>query len=112
MRDFKLKQIGIDSKNGLEDGDLHRFGELLDEHWKTKKQMTPFTSTPQIDDIYELALKTGATGGKTMGAGGGGFFMFHCSSNRTKFTETLEEHGLRRMSYTFEYEGSKTIIDV
>jgi len=108
----KLKQIGIDSKNALEDGDLHRFGELLHNHWKTKKQMTPNASTPQIDDIYELALKNGATGGKIMGAGGGGFFMFHCGSNRVKFTEALEEHGLRRMNYRLEYEGSKTIIDI
>lgn len=108
----KLKQVGIDSKNALEDGDLHKFGELLNEHWKTKKQMAPSASTPEIDAIYELALSNGATGGKIMGAGGGGFFMFHCSSNRTKLTEVLEGHGLRRMTYRLEYEGSKTVVDI
>ena len=108
----KLKQIGIDSKNALEDGDLRRFGELLNEHWKTKKQMTPNASTPFIDSIYEVALKNDATGGKIMGAGGGGFFMFHCASNRTKLTELLEARGLRRLNYRLEYEGSKTVIDI
>jgi len=108
----KLKQIGIDSRNALEDGDLRRFGRLLNDHWKTKKEMTPNATMPQIDGIYDLALKNGATGGKIMGAGGGGFFMFHCESNRTKLTEALEDHGLRRLNYRLEYEGSKAFIDI
>jgi D-glycero-alpha-D-manno-heptose-7-phosphate kinase len=108
----RLKQIGVDSKNALEDGNLAEFGTLLREHWDTKKHMAPNASTPEIDAIYELALKNGATGGKIMGAGGGGFFMFHCSSNRAKLTEVLESHNLRRMNYRLEYEGSKTVIDL
>ena len=108
----RLKQIGVDSKNALEDGNLAEFGRLLREHWDTKKRMAPDASTPEIDAMYELALKNGATGGKNMGAGGGGFFMFHCSSNRAKLTEVLESHGLRRMDYRLEYEGSKTVIDL
>jgi D-glycero-alpha-D-manno-heptose-7-phosphate kinase len=108
----RLKQIGIDSKNALEEGDLLEFGRLLHEHWETKKQMAPNVSTPEFDAIYELALKNGATGGKIMGAGGGGFFMFHCNANRAKLTEVLESRGLRRMNYRLEYEGSKTVIDI
>ena len=64
----RIKQIGIDSRNALEEGDLKGFGRLLHEHWRTKKAMTPETSTPEIDAIYELAVKNGATGGKIMGA--------------------------------------------
>jgi len=108
----KIKQIGIDSRNSLEDGNLREFGSLLNEHWKTKKLMTPKATTPEIDAIYELAIKTGATGGKIMGAGGGGFFMFHCDSNRRKLTEVLEAQGLKRMSFRLEFEGSKKITDV
>jgi len=108
----RIKQIGIDSRNALEAGDLKGFGRLLHEHWRTKKAMTPETSSPEIDAIYELAIKNGATGGKIMGAGGGGFFMFHCDTDRRKLTEVLEKHGLRRMSYRFEYEGSKTVFNI
>lgn len=108
----KIKQIGIDSRNSLEDGNLKEFGSLLNEHWKTKKLMTPKTTTPEIDAIYELAMKNGATGGKIMGAGGGGFFMFHCDSDRRKLTEVLETHGLKRMKFRLEYEGSKTVINI
>ena len=108
----RLKQIGIDSKNALEDGNLSEFGRLLREHWDAKKQMAPDASTPEIDRIYEIALKNGATGGKIMGAGGGGFFMFHCNSNKAKLTEVLESNGLRRMTYRLEFEGSKTVFDI
>jgi D-glycero-alpha-D-manno-heptose-7-phosphate kinase len=108
----RIKQIGIDSKIALEDGDLKEIGRLLNEHWKTKKSMTPNTSTPEIDAIYELAVKNGATGGKIMGAGGGGFYMFHCDSDRKKLTQVLEAHGLKRMSFRLEFEGSKKVIDI
>jgi len=108
----KIKQIGIDSRKALEDGRLKEFGKLLNEHWKTKKVMTPNTTTPQIDAIYELAMKNGATGGKIMGAGGGGFFMFHCDSDRRRLTEALEGHGLKRMHFRLEYEGSKTVVHI
>jgi D-glycero-alpha-D-manno-heptose-7-phosphate kinase len=108
----KIKQIGIDGRNALEDGDLKRFGRLLDIHWKTKKTMTPDTTTPGIDEIYKLAVENGATGGKIMGAGGGGFFMFNCDSDRLKLTDVLEEHGLRRLTYRLEFGGSRTVINL
>ncbi len=108
----KIKQIGIDSRNALEDGNIKEFGRLLNEHWKTKKLMTPTTTTPEIDAIYDLALKNGATGGKIMGAGGGGFFMFHCDSDRRNLTKVLEAHGMKRMSFRVEYEGTKTVVDI
>lgn len=109
----KIKQIGIDSKNALEDGDVHKFGLLLREHWETKKALAPNATTPQIDEIYELALKNGATGGKIMGAGGGGFFMFHCDAvDRAKLVKTMEIRGLRQVDFNFEYEGSKIVVDL
>jgi len=108
----KIKQIGLDSRQALENANIEQFGVLLNDHWQAKKALTPNVTTTEIDAIYNLALKNGATGGKIMGAGGGGFFMFHCNSDRTKLTETLRKHGLRRLDFRFEYEGSKIIIDL
>jgi D-glycero-alpha-D-manno-heptose-7-phosphate kinase len=108
----KIKQIGVDSKNAIETGDLQQFGSLLDSHWKTKKQMAPNATTPEIDALYKLATENGATGGKIMGAGGGGFFMFHCDSNQRKLIEILNHHGLTQLDFKFEYEGSKVIANL
>lgn len=57
-------------------GDIADFGRLLHESWGLKRGLTSKISTPQIDDIYERARKAGATGGKLLGAGGGGFILF------------------------------------
>jgi len=52
------------------------FGKLLNESWQIKRSLTSKISTPIIDEIYESALRAGATGGKLLGAGGGGFVLF------------------------------------
>ena len=65
----------MDILNNNQD-DFSAFGKLLDESWKIKRSLTSKISTPVIDQIYESALRAGATGGKILGAGGGGFILF------------------------------------
>lgn len=55
--------------------DLKEFGKLLDENWRLKRSLTNKITTPVVDEIYSLAKKTGALGGKLLGAGGGGFML-------------------------------------
>lgn len=55
---------------------LEDFGRLLGETWKLKRSLTPHVTTPEIDGIYQAALEAGASGGKLLGAGGGGFVLF------------------------------------
>jgi len=52
------------------------FGKLLHESWKLKRSLTDKISTSYIDEIYNIAIRAGALGGKLMGAGGGGFMFF------------------------------------
>lgn len=56
--------------------DINEFGKLLYESWRLKRSLTDRISTPQIDAIFETAMRAGATGGKLLGAGGGGFVLF------------------------------------
>lgn len=64
-------------RNILSSGnDLNEFGEILHKGWALKKQITNEISSPMIDEYYDKALKAGATGGKLLGAGGGGFLLF------------------------------------
>ena len=87
----KIKEIGLETRNAFEKGDIDGFGELLDLHWNTKKRLSSRVSDPFIDECYEEARRNGALGGKIMGAGGGGFFMFYCPREKRKLTEILEK---------------------
>ena len=108
----KTKELGYQIKETLEKGDLETFGLLLDEHWQNKKRRSGKISDPQLDRWYELAKENGALGGKIMGAGGGGFFMFYCpNSHKARLRQTLNSAGLREMIYDFDFEGAKTLVN-
>lgn len=99
----KLKQQSLDMKEALLTGNLAKMGELLNTGWENKKKMSSSISNPVIDNIYETAIKAGATGGKISGAGGGGFFMFYCPNNsRYRVIEELSKLGgeFRRFRFT------------
>jgi D-glycero-alpha-D-manno-heptose-7-phosphate kinase len=104
-----IKSIGVESKKALESGDLKRFGELLHQHWTTKRGVTSDMSTEGIDRWYTLARKNGALGGKLVGAGGGGFLMLFCPQGRQKVRSTLAAEGLVELRFGFDFEGSKVI---
>ena len=100
-------------KEALEQGNLEQFGQLLDEHWQNKKRRSAQVSDPQIDGWYDLAKENGALGGKIIGAGGGGFLMLYCPSERKgALRQVMSEAGLREMSYDFDFEGAKTIVNM
>jgi D-glycero-alpha-D-manno-heptose-7-phosphate kinase len=109
----RTKEIGYSVKDALEQGDLERFGKLLDEHWQNKKRRSTKISDPNIDRLYEAARANGALGGKIMGAGGGGFFMFYCPNHdKARLRKALAAEGLREMSYDFDFEGAKVLLNV
>lgn len=92
----------------LSHNDLRTFGELLDNNWRIKRTMTDAITTNQIDRWYETAKKYGATGGKILGAGGGGFLLLYappsCHQNIQRALRELIPLGVR-----FEPQGSKII---
>ena len=94
------------------EGDLRRFGELLDIHWQAKKRLSIGISNPQIDAWYELAKYHGAIGGKISGAGGGVFLMLYCEERKAEFREALRHAGLRELHFRLEFEGSKVVFDI
>ena len=111
----EIKEIGYKTKKAFENGDIDKFGEFLDVHWNIKKQLSKGISNPFIDECYRNAIKNGALGGKIMGAGGGGFFMFyHNGSNKekVKFIKEMSKKGLKKMRYHFDFEGSKIILNM
>ena len=108
----EVKRLGLQIRDALRDGELDRFGELLHEHWTTKKRRSAMMSNPQIDTWYETAMDAGALGGKLMGAGGGGFLMFYCrADDRQRLRERMAEQGLREMNFQFDQDGAKVLMN-
>jgi D-glycero-alpha-D-manno-heptose-7-phosphate kinase len=104
-----IKQIGRDTKDALEAGDLDRFGELMNVHWEHKRQRSSQMSNERINHWYELARANGAVGGKLIGAGGGGFLMF-LASDRARLKKVMREEGLEEVRFRFDFEGAKVVI--
>jgi len=99
----KLKEQAVLMKEAILKSELNEIGKILDYGWKYKKQMAEGITNPIIDEIYETAIRSGATGGKISGAGGGGFMMFYCPKNtRYKVIESLQKFGgeFRRFQFT------------
>lgn len=106
------KELGSRIKEALGQGDVERFGLLLDEHWQNKKRRSSSISDARLDRWYELAKENGGLGGKVMGAGGGGFFMFYCPNrSKSKVRQALTAAGLREMPYDFDFEGAKVLVN-
>jgi len=108
---MEIKKIGNSIKKCLEGGNCRRFGEWLNIHWQTKKKLASVMSNTKIDKYYDFALENGAVGGKIMGAGGGGFFIFYCDKNKNNFVNQMEKIGLKRFSFRFDFDGSKIVFN-
>jgi D-glycero-alpha-D-manno-heptose-7-phosphate kinase len=101
-----IKEQALLMKEALLKGELNQIGEIMDFGWRNKKKMAEGISNPWIDKVYEAALKSGATGGKVSGAGGGGFMFFYCPGNsRHKVIKTLESFGGQVKRYEFTDRG-------
>jgi len=110
----QVKQISLDTRKYLEGGQVDMLGELLHVHWEIKKKRSQNMTDPFIDECYEDARKNGAIGGKLIGAGGGGFFMFYCHNfnyDKRRLIEAMQKMGLRWERFHFDFDGAKILVD-
>ena len=103
-----IKDIGRQSMEALEAGDLHRFGDLMNVHWERKKKRSSNMSNTHIDEWYDLARQNGAVGGKLIGAGGGGFLMFY-AEDKVRLRKVMREAGLQEVRFRFDFEGTTVV---
>jgi len=95
-----LRDIIVSGEN------LSRFGELLHENWRLKKSLTDLISSNEIDEYYAKARKAGAIGGKLLGAGGGGFFLFYVEPDKQQSVkEALKD--LYHLKTGFDNSGAR-----
>ena len=99
------KELGRRSYDLLRDGDLEGYGELLHEHWEYKRRRSPGMSDAQIDRIYTLARRSGCTGGKVVGAGGGGFLLVY-ARRPADVRQAMAAAGVYELEFDFEFAGA------
>ena len=105
-----IKETGYGILEAIESQNFDEFGRLMDVHWSYKKRMSAKISIPGIGELYEeIKTRFGVLGGKVSGAGGGGCFVVYAPEKHTELTRFMEGHGLVRMHYQVEIEGSKII---
>lgn len=108
QRMHRIKALGHDTRRILLAGQIDTYGEMLHEHWTNKRKLASNMADASIDEHYEAARKAGAIGGKLMGAGGGGFFMFYVrAADRRRVHEALAARGLRPMRFRFDFDGAR-----
>ncbi len=109
-RMHRIKEIGHETKKLLLEGNTDYFGELMHEHWTNKRKLASNMTDSAIDEHYEAARKAGAIGGKLMGAGGGGFFMFYVRpTEKRKVLEAMSARGLRQLRFRFDFDGARIL---
>lgn len=105
----EVRAMGHESFDALSRGDLGAFGELMTRQWKAKLARSPSALHDRIDSFIARGLSAGASGGKLVGAGGGGFLLF-LAEVKSELRRTMAELGLEEVRFAFDDEGTKTII--
>jgi D-glycero-alpha-D-manno-heptose-7-phosphate kinase len=101
----KTKEIGHLSLELLQAGDLESYAELMHEHWENKRRRSPGMASERVDTLYTLARRSGAIGGKLVGAGGGGFLLVY-ARRPADTRQAMAAAGSEELLFDFEFGGA------
>jgi D-glycero-alpha-D-manno-heptose-7-phosphate kinase len=107
---LRMVSLAHSLRHEIQSNNIDTFGQILHENWELKKSITTGINNPEIDEWYAKARRAGATGGKILGAGAGGFLMLIApSESHAKIISDLS--GLKLVMVNFENHGSKIIFN-
>ena len=102
----ELKSLTIELKRQLLSGDIPGFGNTLDRAWMSKRRLAPGITTERLDELYGIATRNGAWGGKLLGAGGGGYLLVASPyRTRQRIIAELGRAGAQYVPFSFEWDG-------
>ena len=105
-----LVSLVTDLKTELEIGRIDELGSILNEGWGLKKSITQLISNNEVDRLYEFGISSGATGGKLLGAGAGGFVLFYVpQKNQDKFLSKTSS--IQKLDFNFDFNGTQIIFN-
>ena len=109
--EFKILQEMVPTaKNYLMNGDIDKFGMLMHDSWKIKRDLSTSVTNKEINELYEFGLKNGAIGGKILGAGGGGFLLFTSKEGETdNLVSKLISKNMTVVPFTSSNCGTKIV---
>lgn len=118
IENFKARESHLKRMHGMVDdalsvlqnvdANLDDFGRMLHETWKLKRELSEKVSTSALDEIYQGGIRSGALGGKLLGAGGGGFLLFYAPQEKHQDIRTALKD-LIEVDFKFEHAGSKIV---
>lgn len=110
-RMHRIKALGYEVADLLVRGDVDRYGEILHSHWTAKRKVAASMTDETLDAHYEAARDAGALGGKLMGAGGGGFFLFYVRPpERARVEAAMAARGLSTLPFAFDAGGARIVL--
>ena len=102
----EIQNLGYKSYDAIINKDYDEFGKILDVHYRYKRKTSKMMANSTLDNLYEYGISAGAFGGKTIGAGGGGVFMFYVPLKHQKtFRKKIIETGMREISWDIDKVG-------
>lgn len=105
----EMVKMTYEAYDHLMNDEIDNFGALLDKTWSLKKQLANGISDAKFDSIYKSAMTAGALGGKLLGAGGGGYFLFYVPEDNQE--AVAEAVGLERFDFTINAHGAEIVYD-
>lgn len=104
----RMTELAYELRKAVVAGRLEDFGRILNENWLLKRELASQISNDKIGKYYDLAMESGALGGKLLGAGGGGFLLFYCPKEKQKRLRSALSD-LWELPFSMENSGTKII---
>jgi D-glycero-alpha-D-manno-heptose-7-phosphate kinase len=104
----RMRDQALELAEDLAKGHHENLGKHLHQAWQWKQSLASKVSNGKLEAIYHRAIRAGAEGGKLLGAGGGGFFLFHCKpAHQSRLCESLND--LTRVPFNLDSQGTRII---
>ncbi|HSC45746.1 MAG TPA: hypothetical protein VLC94_07930 [Candidatus Acidoferrum sp.] len=104
----KMVELARALRKTLERNNLDSFGDILNEGWKLKQGLASGITNATVERNYATALEAGASGGKLLGAGAGGFLLLYCREEKQKEVRDAL-NGLRELRVALSGSGSEVV---
>lgn len=106
-----LKHAAKAMRDAIVGSDFGGIRQVMNENWYQQKRLHPSVTNERVEEVFQLALRSGATAGKACGAGGGGALVFYASSagDAARLRQTLAGVGLTIVDVAFNAEGLEDV---